>query len=94
MAIEKTRKLVILGAIGVSFVMIFFHGWLCRAEIIAIRGYQRVGSPIMRHVATCRFTPSCSQYAVRVLETDGFYKGNAKIADRLWRCSPIGLFLE
>ena len=61
---------------------------------MAIRGYQRVGSPIMRHVSACRFTPSCSHYAIQVLRSDGFYKGNARVAKRLALCSPLGYLLE
>ncbi len=75
-------------------VLVFGHTWLCRAEIMAIRGYQRVGSPVMRHVSACRFTPSCSHYAIQVLGSNGFYKGNARIARRLALCSPLGYLLE
>ncbi|RPI26309.1 MAG: membrane protein insertion efficiency factor YidD [Acidobacteria bacterium] len=62
--------------------------------MLAILGYQRVGSPIMRHVSACRFTPSCSHYALQALEAHGFYKGNARIAKRLLLCSPIGLLFD
>ncbi len=48
----------------------------------------------MRHVSACRFTPSCSHYAIQVLRSDGFYKGNARVAKRLALCSPLGYLLE
>jgi putative membrane protein insertion efficiency factor len=62
-----------------------------QTELAALRLYQRVGSPVMRHVVTCRFRPTCSQYALEVLERDGFWKGNAEVGVRLARCSPLGM---
>lgn len=90
---SKIRKSILPVLLG-ALVLVFGHPWLCRAEITAIRGYQRVGSPIMRHVSACRFTPSCSHYAIQVLRSDGFYKGNARVAKRLALCSPLGYLLE
>ena len=68
---------------------------LARAEIGAVHLYQSVGSPVMGTFVPCRFTPSCSHYAVRVLSDEGFWKGNLLIFERLIRCSPVGaLFLD
>ena len=68
---------------------------LAPVEIGAIHLYQRLGSPVMGYFVTCRFTPSCSHYAVRALGDEGFWKGNLLIFQRLIRCSPIGvLFLD
>ena len=64
-----------------------------RAEIGAIHLYQKVGSPVMGYFVTCRFTPSCTHYAVRVLSDEGFWKGNLLIFQRLIRCSPVGALL-
>jgi hypothetical protein len=52
-----------------------------------IRAYQaaRVG-----HVSPCRFTPTCSHYAVGAIEAHGARRGLALTARRLGRCRPGG----
>jgi len=37
---------------------------------------------------TCKYHPSCSQYALDALRTHGFVRGSAKAAWRLLRCNP------
>ena len=66
---------------------------LVGVEMSAIHLYQRFGSPVMEYMATCRFTPTCSHYAVEVLQERGFWKGNLLIVERLLYCSPIGALL-
>ena len=66
---------------------------LVDVEMSALHLYQRFGSPVMGHMVTCRFTPTCSHYAVEVLEEQGFWKGNLLILERLLYCSPIGALL-
>lgn len=51
----------------------------------AIVFYQRHLSA-MRHMH-CRFTPSCSQYALDAIAAYGVVEGSARAADRLMRCS-------
>lgn len=51
----------------------------------AIHFYQRHLSAL-RH-AHCRFTPSCSEYAVQAIATYGLVEGSARAADRLMRCN-------
>lgn len=53
----------------------------------AIRGYQavRAGRP-----SPCRFTPSCSAYAVEALEVHGVARGSWYGIRRLGRCRPGG----
>jgi putative membrane protein insertion efficiency factor len=38
----------------------------------------------------CRFTPTCSQYALHALEKYGLWKGTWKTLRRLARCHPFG----
>ncbi len=38
---------------------------------------------------TCRFYPSCSEYAVQVIEMDGFWRGGWRTFTRLLRCTPF-----
>jgi putative membrane protein insertion efficiency factor len=54
----------------------------------AIRWYQRDVSA--HRPASCRFTPSCSQYAAEAIERHGTVRGVALAARRLTRCRPGG----
>ena len=63
--------------------------WTNRALVAAVRGYQATLSPrIARLGARCRFRPTCSHYAVAVLERDGALLGGLETAWRLLRCGP------
>lgn len=53
-----------------------------------IRFYQRFISP-MKPYATCKFYPTCSQYAVNAIEKYGPFKGVAMAAWRILRCNPF-----
>lgn len=55
---------------------------------VPIRIYRTLVSPLMPHV--CRFTPSCSTYALQALAMHGPVKGMWLILRRLSRCHPIG----
>ncbi|MFC6592345.1 membrane protein insertion efficiency factor YidD [Deinococcus lacus] len=63
--------------------------WLARSGIRAVRWYQRALSP-KKPVPTCRFTPTCSQYAVEALEKHGALRGGWLATRRIWRCHPWG----
>ena len=52
-----------------------------------IHAYRIFISPLM--VGHCRFTPSCSVYALGALEQHGPVKGLWLTARRLGRCHPI-----
>jgi putative membrane protein insertion efficiency factor len=45
-------------------------------------------SPAAAGAPTCKYYPSCSQYASGALRKHGFVKGSAKTAWRLARCNP------
>ncbi len=54
--------------------------------IAPIRVYQYLISPLLgRH---CRFTPTCSAYAVQAIETHGPVAGLWLALKRLARCQP------
>ena len=38
--------------------------------------------------ATCKYHPSCSQYAIEALRKHGFLRGSAMAAWRILRCNP------
>ena len=52
-----------------------------------IRGYQRFISPYKP--PTCRFDPTCSQYAIQAIEIHGILKGPLLAAWRILRCQPF-----
>lgn len=56
--------------------------------IILIRLYQYVISPILPN--SCRYLPSCSEYAVEAMRRHGCVKGVVLTAYRISRCHPWG----
>ncbi len=87
------RILFLSGLIGL-FLILAGSGLLLEMEIGVIKLYRQVGSPVSRRVITCRYRPSCSRYALLSLQTEGFWVGNGRIAQRLFMCSPIGWVIE
>ena len=63
------------------------RGVAVAALVAPIRVYRRLLSPLLP--PSCRFTPTCSQYAIEALEVHGPLKGLALAARRLSRCHPI-----
>jgi len=59
-----------------------------RIMIFLIRTYQVTLSPRFSHGA-CRFTPTCSQYALEAIEIHGVFKGTALALWRILRCNPF-----
>ncbi|MFN4985616.1 MAG: membrane protein insertion efficiency factor YidD [Ignavibacteria bacterium] len=55
--------------------------------IACIRVYQRVISPLLP--PSCRYTPTCSQYAVEALQVHGWMKGSLLAVRRIGRCHPL-----
>lgn len=58
-----------------------------RAALSSIGWYRRHVSP---HLGThvCRFTPTCSVYAMAVIERHGALRGGWMAARRIARCGP------
>ena len=54
----------------------------------ALRSYQLFVSPVLP--PSCRFTPTCSQYAIEALHKYGAIKGGWLALKRLLRCHPWG----
>ncbi|MET7770463.1 membrane protein insertion efficiency factor YidD [Nocardia sp. NPDC005366] len=59
---------------------------LARALIFLIELYRTYVSPTRMPV--CRFTPSCSEYAVTALRTRGLFIGLGLTVVRLAKCAP------
>ena len=71
-------------------------GAISRAAVAAlsfpIHLYRKFISPIKPRC--CRFTPSCSQYALEALKEWGVFRGSALAVWRILRCNPWGGFGE
>ena len=59
-----------------------------RILIVPIRVWQLTLSAILP--PTCRFSPSCSAYAITALQRHGPIKGSWLAARRIGRCHPWG----
>ena len=55
--------------------------------VILIRGYRRLISPLFP--PSCRFQPTCSQYAIEAIERFGTLKGSWLAVKRILRCHPF-----
>jgi putative membrane protein insertion efficiency factor len=58
-----------------------------RILMVPIRGYQKFISPALP--PSCRFSPSCSQYALEAVSRYGALKGTWLAVRRLVRCHPF-----
>jgi uncharacterized protein len=58
-----------------------------RVALACIRFYQRYLSGLKR--PTCRFVPSCSEYAYGAIGHYGVVRGGLKALWRLLRCQPL-----
>ena len=56
--------------------------------IALIRFYQGAISPLTP--PSCRFVPTCSQYAIEAIQRYGAFKGGWLTLKRLSRCHPWG----
>ena len=52
-----------------------------------IRGYRLLISPLFP--PTCRFQPTCSNYAITAIERFGVIKGSIMAVKRILRCHPL-----
>lgn len=64
---------------------------MSRLLVLFVRAYQFCVSPVLIAIAgpSCRFTPSCSEYAIQALRKHGAIKGAWYGAHRICRCQPF-----
>lgn len=60
-------------------------GWLL---MLPIRFYRKFISPFTP--PSCRFTPTCSEYAIEAITKHGPFKGTWLAIKRVLRCHPWG----
>jgi len=58
-----------------------------RAAVLVVRGYQRLVSPFLPR--SCRFAPTCSEYAAQAIAQHGLVRGVGLTIRRLARCHPF-----
>jgi putative membrane protein insertion efficiency factor len=58
-----------------------------RVIVVILRGYQVLLAPLLPP-NTCRFTPTCSQYAIDAVLKYGVWSGLWRALKRIGRCHP------
>lgn len=61
--------------------------WLRRGCLALVRFYQLALSPLLP--PSCRFIPTCSQYAHEAITTYGVWRGGYLALKRILRCHPF-----
>lgn len=64
------------------------RGWSATIALGLVRAYQVMLSPLVG--GGCRFTPSCSVYAIEAIERHGAGRGSWLAMTRVARCHPWG----
>ena len=59
-----------------------------RLGVVLVRTYQVLLSPFSG--GACRFTPSCSEYALEAIQEHGLVRGLLLSLRRVGRCHPLG----
>ncbi len=62
--------------------------WLSLPLIGLVKFYQNFISPLTP--ASCRYTPTCSQYSLEALQKHGPFKGGWLAIKRIASCNPWG----
>jgi putative membrane protein insertion efficiency factor len=52
-----------------------------------VRGYQVILSPLL--IGSCKFVPSCSEYAIQAVREWGPIRGGWLAVKRIVRCNPF-----
>jgi uncharacterized protein len=91
--------------VQLSILMGFGYRWMFKVEgwllnvpasvlIFTIRLYRWTVSPLLVFLfgptSGCRFTPSCSQYAMDAIRSQGVLAGGGLAVRRICRCHPWG----
>ena len=58
-----------------------------RILLAMLRFYKRSISPLLPNA--CRFTPTCSEYAMEAIQKHGVLKGTGLAIWRVLRCNPF-----
>ena len=64
------------------------HRLLVAIVLAPVLFYRRVLSPMKRQ-PSCRFLPTCSEYAIEAVKTRGIFVGVGLAVWRVLRCNPL-----
>lgn len=64
------------------------HRLLVSVVLLPVVIYRRVISP-MKRTPTCRYLPTCSEYAIEAVQTRGVIVGSGLAMWRVLRCNPL-----
>lgn len=64
------------------------HRMLVWLALLPVVFYRRVLSPLKR-TPTCRYLPTCSEYAIEAVRERGIVVGTALAVGRIARCNPL-----
>ena len=68
--------------------MTTLHRFLVTVVLLPVLFYRRVISP-MKRTPTCRYLPTCSEYALDAVKQRGIVVGIALAVARILRCHPF-----
>ena len=63
------------------------NGRAQQAVLVLLRGYKWAISPFF--LPACRYTPTCSEYAMEAVERFGVVRGTGMAVLRVLRCHPF-----
>ena len=66
----------------------FLSGGVATLFVVAIKAYQMVISPLLP--GSCRYHPTCSNYAIQAINEWGILKGACLSVRRIAKCHPCG----
>jgi uncharacterized protein len=67
--------------------MVYKFSQMKKFFIIILKAYKKYLSPLLP--SSCRFYPTCSEYAVDAINKYGVLKGSIKSIYRILRCNPF-----
>jgi len=65
------------------------HQFTVNILVFSIEKYHEYVTPHLKGAVACKFTPTCSAYAMMALKKHGAFKGTALTIARLAKCSPL-----
>ena len=66
----------------------YLHAAMVWLAIGAVAAYRLLISPVLPK--SCRFTPTCSEYAMEALARHGLVRGMGLSIKRILKCHPFG----
>ena len=64
------------------------HRFLVQVVLLPVVFYRRVLSP-MKRTPSCRYLPTCSEYAIEAVHKRGIVVGTVLAVWRVLRCNPL-----